>query len=453
VTAPGRAGAGGIEAQLRAAGLPNLPRTAWLEIDLDRLAANVTALRSALPAEVALEIVVKADAYGHGAVPVAFAALAAGARGLSVATLDEALELRRAGVAAPILVLFPVPPDAAPAAARAGIQITAGDAGLFADALAAHAAARRRARTEVPALGVQLGLETGLGRDGLTAAEAVTAARRIDATAGVVLRGAWTHLQAPADRPRTDGQVERFAASLAVLEAAGIRVPHRHVLASGGLLAVERLVAGERPAFDGLRVGLAAYGIVPEGLPIGAAARGIHAGLRPILSLRARPIRVADLPAGSGVSYGPSFVTARPSRIATLPLGYADGWSRTLSNHATALVRGVRVPLVGNVAMDAVMADVTDVPGPPVTPADEFVLLGSQDGDEISAADLAQQRTTISWEVVATMSRRMPRVYTARAVAVGIRTLTEDRGRWRSSRSGTATSAISRSTRSSTLRT
>ena len=131
-----------------------------------------------------------------------------------------------------------------------------------------------------------------------------------------------------------------------------------------------------------------------------------------------------------------------------MPLGYADGWARSLSNRATALVRGVRVPLVGNVAMDAVMADVTDVPGPPVTPADEFVLLGAQGGDEITAVELAQERTTISWEVVAAMSRRLPRVYTARAVPVGIRTLTEDRGTWRSLRSGTATSATSRSTRS-----
>jgi alanine racemase len=242
--------------------------------------------------------------------------------------------------------------------------------------------------------------------------------------------------------------VDRFAATLATLARASVVVPHRHVLASGGLLAVERLVGGERPVFDGLRVGLAAYGIVPEGQPIGAAASGIHAGLRPILSLRARPIRVADLPPGTGISYGPSFITSRPSRIATLPVGYADGWARILSNRATAIVRGVRVPLVGNVAMDAVMADVTDVPGAPVTVADEFVLLGHQGDDEITAAELAQERTTISWEVVATMARRLPRVYTARAVAVGIRTLTEDRGTWRGLRSGTATSVTSRSTRS-----
>ena len=448
MTDPGGTRGDGVDARLRAAGLPPLPRTAWLEIDLDRLAGNLAAIRAALSGAVTVEVVVKADAYGHGAVPVAHAALAAGARGLCVATLDEALELRRAGVSAPVLVLFQVPPDGAVVAARAGVAIAAGDAGLLGEAIAAYGAARRRARRTLPDLGVQLAIETGLGRDGLTIAEAVVAGRLVAASPGVVLRGASSHLQAPADRAVTDGQVERFAVAVDALRGAGIEVPHRLLLASGGLLAVERLVGGERPLFDGLRVGLAAYGIVPNGLAIGSAATGIHAGLRPVLSLHARPIRVADLPAGTGISYGPSFVTTRPSRIATLPLGYADGWVRTLSNRATALVRGRRVPLVGNVAMDAVMADVTDVPGPPVTPADEFVLLGAQGGDEITAGELAQERTTISWEIVAVMSRRLTRVYTARAVTVGIRTLTEERGRWRSSRSGTATSATSRSTRS-----
>ncbi|HYN48463.1 MAG TPA: alanine racemase [Candidatus Nanopelagicales bacterium] len=448
MTDPGRTPGDGVDARLRAAGLPPLPRTAWLEVDLDRLAGNLAAIRAALPGAVTVEVVVKADAYGHGAVPVAHAALAAGARGLCVATLDEALELRRAGISAPVFVLFQVPPDGAVVAARAGVAIAASDAGLLEASIAAYEAARRRARRVLPDLGVQLAIETGLGRDGLTTAEAVVAGRLITASPGVVLRGAWSHLQAPADRGRSDGQVDRFGAAVEALRGAGIVVPHRHLLASGGLLAVERLVGGERPVFDGLRVGLAAYGILPDGLTIGSAATGIHAGLRPVLSLHARPIRVADLPADTGISYGPSFVTARPSRIATLPLGYADGWVRTLSNRATALVRGRRVPLVGNVAMDAVMADVTDVPGPPVTCIDEFVLLGAQGGDEISAGELAQERTTISWEVVAVMSRRLTRVYTARAVTVGIRTLTEERGRWRSLRSGTATSATSRSTRS-----
>jgi alanine racemase len=149
---------------------------------------------------------------------------------------------------------------------------------------------------------------------------------------------------------------------------------------------------------------------------------------------------VADLPTGHGVSYGPTFETSRPSRIATLPLGYGDGWSRALSNRAEALVRGRRVPLVGNVAMDAVMADVTDLPGPPVTVDDEFVLIGAQaapDGPdgadravEITVANVARIRTTNSWEVVTQMAARLPRVYHSAAVPVGVATLTEEVRGW-----------------------
>jgi alanine racemase len=139
-------------------------------------------------------------------------------------------------------------------------------------------------------------------------------------------------------------------------------------------------------------------------------------------------VRVADLPADHGISYGPSFRTSRPSRIATLPLGYGDGFARANANRAEALVRGRRVPLVGNITMDGVMVDVTDVPGEPVTTADEFVLLGSQGSERISAEDLARLRTTNTWEVVTQMSGRMPRVYHAAAGAVALTTLTERRG-------------------------
>jgi len=148
--------------------------------------------------------------------------------------------------------------------------------------------------------------------------------------------------------------------------------------------------------------------------------------LRPILELRARPVRVAELPAGWGISYGPTFTTSRPSRIATLPLGYGDGWSRALSNRAQALVRGRRVPLVGNVAMDSVMADVTDVPGEPVTVHDEFVLIGEQDAERITVADVAQGRGTNSWEVVTNLAARLPRVYHAASVPREMRTLSGD---------------------------
>jgi len=181
-------------------------------------------------------------------------------------------------------------------------------------------------------------------------------------------------------------------------------------------------------AYDGVRPGLSIYGIVPDELDAADRAEGPSDELRPVLALYARPVRVVDLPTGTGISYGPSFRTTRPSRIATLPVGYADGWSRLLSNRAEALVRGMRVPLVGNVAMDAVMSDVTDVPGAPVTTGDEFVLIGRCGAEWIGVEALAPMRTTISWEVLVNLSRRLPRVYHAATGPVGLRTLTERKG-------------------------
>jgi alanine racemase len=170
------------------------------------------------------------------------------------------------------------------------------------------------------------------------------------------------------------------------------------------------------------------YGIVPDGLTVDEHHAATAAGLRPILSLRARPVRVTELAAGTGVSYGPTFVTSRPSRIATLPLGYADGWPRSLSNRAHVLVRGRRVPAVGTVAMDAVMIDVTDVPGPAVTVDDEFTLIGSQDEETIDATEVARWGNTISYEIVTAMSGRLPRVYYAAARAVQMRAVAFDLG-------------------------
>ena len=418
-----------IEGRLRAAGLPPLPRTAWLEIDLDAIAGNVSAIRATLPAAVRLDAVVKANAYGHGVIPVSWTVLAAGARGLCVATLDEALQLRAAGLAAPVLVLFPPPPDVVVDAARAGLAIAAGDALLFARTLEAYAAARR-IDPALPDLDVHLTLETGLGRDGLSTSEAVAAARAAAQVPGVRLAGAWSHLQAAEDRPRTVRQAGRLAAALAALDAAGIAPPHRHLLASGGVLALDAFHEGEHATFDGVRVGLALYGIAPDDVVIRGEAAPIGAALRPAMSLRARPVRVADLPAGEGIGYGPRFITQRPTRVATLPVGYGDGWPRNRGNLAGVLVRGHRAPIRGNVAMDAMMVDVTDIPGPPVTPDDEFVLLGAQGSDRIGAEELARERTTVTWEVVAVMSARLPRVYTAAAGVAGLVTLTASLGAW-----------------------
>jgi alanine racemase len=360
--------------------------------------------------------VVKADAYGHGLVPVARTLEAAGADGLCVATLDEALALRRAGIELAILVLYPIPPELAPTAANEGIAVTAGDQALLDAMLAAL-------RSDPPAapLDVQLEVETGLGRGGFVPESLAVAARAIADSPAARFTSAWTHFQAPADAARTDAQVAAFERATQALGAIGLPVPSRHVAATGGLL-LEHVVS-----FDSVRPGLAIYGLPPDDfLEYGEGALEGGTDLRPVLSLHARPVRVVDLPAGWGISYGPTFTTSRPSRIATLPLGYGDGWPRSLSNRADALVRGRRVPLVGNVAMDAVMADVTDVPGSPVDTADEFVLLGVQGDERITAADLAAAEGTISWEVVTSFAGRLPRVYHAASLPRETRTLVGD---------------------------
>ena len=408
-----------IETRLAAAGLPPLPRTAWLQIDVDALTGNLAALRTLAGPGVPVHPVVKADAYGHGALPVARALEAAGADGLCVAALDEALVLRAGGVRVPIRVLYPIPAALAREAARHGIAVSAGDPRLL-DALlaAAGASGAWAGATAGPPLQVELQVETGLGRDGFAAETLVPAARDVAEAPGATLAGLWTHLQASEDADRTRDQLARFDAAAATLRDAGIALPDRHVAASGGLFT-------DVAALDGVRPGLAVYGVVPDELGATDLAPGATAPFHPVMSLHARPVRVADLPAGHGISYGPTFTTARPSRIATLPLGYGDGYTRSFSNRADALVRGVRAPLVGNVAMDAIMIDVTDVPGDPVTPDDEFVLLGTQGEQRISVEDLARTRTTNTWEVMTQMAGRLSRVYHAAAGTVGLRTLIE----------------------------
>jgi alanine racemase len=409
-----------IAAWLATAGLPPLPRTAWLELDLDALGSNLAAIRELAGASIPTYPVVKANAYGHGALEISRALEAAGASGFCVATADEAAALRDGGITKPIHVLFPAPATFAMEAARRGITLSAGDVDAL-DPLLEAAGAAAAGASAGPPLELELEIETGLGRGGFAPAAIAGVAGRVTTVPGVRLAGLWTHLQATEDAQRTADQLARFETATTVLRDAGVPVPPRHVAASGGVLT-------DVAPYEGIRPGLALYGILPDELDPARLPADIVARFRPVMSLRAQPVRVADLPAGHGVSYGPTFTTQRPSRIATLPLGYGDGYARSLSNRAQALVRGRRVPLVGNIAMDALMADVTDVPGPPVTIADEFTLLGAQDGDRIPVEELARLRTTNTWEVVTGMSGRLPRVYHAASGPVGLRTLTSRGG-------------------------
>jgi alanine racemase len=345
-----------------------------------------------------------------------------------------------------VLVLYPIPPELVAEAASLGIALSLGSGEPSAGILEAAARAADLPGG-APLLQVHLEIETGLGRGGVLPQDAAAAVAAVREARGVVLRGVWTHLAAADDPDSVRLQYARFASAVeplldAVAWGTAPGDVRRHLAGSGGVLG-----AGAAP-WEAVRPGIAIYGLLPDNLVPSPDAAGAAAALRPVMALMARPVRVIELPAGHGVSYGPSFITGRPSRIATLPVGYGDGWTRALSDRAAALVRGCRVPLVGRVAMDAVMADVTDVPGPPVTPDDEFVLLGKQGQERITADDLAGAAGTISHEIVTGMSGRLARVYHASGSAVGTRTLAGGRSEWRASSSGTATSATSRSTRS-----
>lgn len=370
-------------------------------------------MRTLAPPRARLAAVVKSDGYGHGLEVAARTFVAAGAEMLCVATLDEGVRLRAAGVGAPVLVLFEVPPDAIPVASANELELVASDPAGLERTLAAMAAAR--AGKERAPLRVHLEIETGLGRAGFPPSDAGSAARRIAATPGVRLAGLWTHFASSHDGPTTAEQLRRFRDAEAALAAAGVAVPLRHVAATGGLFRAE-LGDGEL-----VRPGLALYGELPDGFPIVAQATAVARELRPAMTLKARPLRVERLAEGEAVGYGGLWRAPRPATVATLPVGYGDGWSRAYGGRASALVRGRRVALVGSVAMDAVIADVTDLPD--VTTADEFVLLGAQGDERITATELARLRTTISWEVLASMAYRIARVYHAAAGLTGTRTL------------------------------
>ena len=400
-----------IDERLAAAGLPALPRGAWLEIDEGALAGNLRAVRELVGADVQVSAVVKADAYGHGLVPAGRVFEGAGADRLCVASLDEAMALRDAGLKLPILILLAIPPAEVAQAAASSFEIVAAEESSAISTLEAWA----RLRSGDGQLAIHLEVETGFSRAGLMPDRVAGLAARIMATPGTRLAGLSSHLATPESAEATAAQIRAFERASDALAESGIPLPPRHIAATGGIFA------GRAPLFDAVRPGLCLYGLLPDDLPIGQAQREAAARLRPAMAVKCRALRIERIAAGTAVGYGGRWVAPRESLVATLPIGYGDGFVRAYSPGASALVRGTRVPLVGTVAMDAVMADVSDVPEARLD--DEFVLLGDQSGAQIVTNELARARTTIPWEVVTNMAYRLPRVYYRNSVLLGLRTL------------------------------
>jgi alanine racemase len=372
---------------------------AEVRVDLDAIRQNVTLLRGRTAAEVMA--VVKGDGYGHGMVPVARAALDAGATWLGACTLGEALELRAAGITAPVLAWLLTPGLPLDKGVAADVDLSAATLAGLAEVVAAARRAGRPAR-------VHLKIDTGLARSGATAADwpsLVEAAAKAQADEVIDVVGVWSHF-ACADEPghpSVDAQLEQFTAALSVAEHYGINPRVRHIANSAALLT--------RPDahFDLVRAGIAMYGLTP--IP----SRDF--GLRPAMTARAGVMLTKRVPAGQGVSYGHTYLTPAETTLAVVPLGYADGVPRAASSRAPVAVAGRLHRIAGRVCMDQIVLDCGDQA---VAAGDVAVLFGPGDGGEPTADDWAQACDTINYEIVTRFgSARVPRYYDGERSTVG----------------------------------
>lgn len=367
-------------------------RPTWAEVDLGAIRANTMAVRACVdPATVIA--VVKADGYGHGALPIAVEALGAGATGLAVALVEEGLVLRAGGVRAPILVLAEVHADSVRDALDADLELTvASRAAIDAIArVAPHARGERRAPR------VHLKIDTGMHRVGAAVADALDLARHATG-AGLTLAAVWSHL-ATADEPEhpwTTEQLARVERALEALRAAGLVWERTHVANSAGALF------HVRARHDAVRAGISLYGIAPN------PEHEPGVALRPALSLHSRVSALRSIAPGEPVSYGARWSAGTAARIATVPIGYADGVPRRLGLvDGEVLVRGQRRPIRGVVTMDQLMIEVDE----DVAMGDEVVLLGCQGRESIGAWDWARSLDTIAYEILTGIGSRVPRRY------------------------------------------
>lgn len=361
--------------------------TKWADVDLGAISHNVGLVKDLVGQSTAVMAVVKANAYGHGAVQAARAALAGGATWLGVSSVAEGVELRQAGITVPILNLGYTPPAAISAAIAAGLSLTLYDQ-----------ASLEALRGTGSAATVHVKVNTGMNRLGAPADDAVQLVREIRRSPKLRLEGFWTHFaSADADPDFTRKQLGAYLDARAQIENDGASGFISHAANSAGLLRFPEA------RLDMVRAGLIVYGVRPiqewRDLPT----------LRPALSWHAMVTNVQLVSVGGTVGYGRRFTAAQPAKIATVAVGYADGLHRRLSNRGSAIVRGHMVPIVGTISMDQATVDVTAVPG--VAIGEIACLIGTEGGASWQADDVAKAAETISYEVLCAISARVPRRY------------------------------------------
>jgi alanine racemase len=367
---------------------------AWVEIDLGALSHNVQQLRSLLSPHTELMAVVKADAYGHGSVTVAQTVLQSGANWLGVATVPEGIQLREAGIKAPILILGATHTlEQIHAIAHWKLQPTLcspKQALIFSETLEAI-----KFTSPIP---VHIKLDTGMSRLGTNWQQAGEFVQLVHRLPLLQIKSIYSHL-ATADS--LDPQVmiqqhQRFSEAIAQIKALGIEPPCLHLANSAATLADPAL------HYDMVRVGLAIYGLSP------AVHLRSRLDLKPVLQLKARVTHIKTIAAGTGVSYGHQFIAPHEIRLAVVGIGYADGVPRNLSGKMQVLIQGRRVPQIGAITMDQLMLDVSTLPN--IQEGEIVTLLGEEGKEEISAGDWAEQLNTISWEILCGFKHRLPRI-------------------------------------------
>jgi alanine racemase len=369
-------------------------RQVWAEVDLNAVAHNLHAIRRVLPEHTKIMAIVKANAYGHGALKVCHKLAEAGVDYFAVATLQEALQLQEEQLNLPILILGNT------AREDYGIVVSSGVTQTIysyeqAESLSIIASALKHVAK------VHIKVDTGMSRIGFLdderSLEEIIAIAKLP---NLDIEGVFSHLanSDAADKTFSEQQISRYLTFCAKIERAGIHFKFKHIANSGAVLN------HPESHLDIVRTGLILYGVYPS-----HEVNRELIKLKPALSLKSRIINLKELPKDTNISYGCTFTTQRPSKIATLPLGYADGYSRLLSNKAYVLVAGYKAPIVGRVCMDQCMIDVTDIPQ--VKLGDEVVHIGQQGEHEITAEDLAEIMGTVNYEILCMISYRVPRIY------------------------------------------
>ena len=374
-----------------------LKRT-WADISLDNLSHNYHALRAKIPSGCRFLGVVKADAYGHGAVPVSRYLTELGAEYLAVSNIEEAVQLRRGGIRGPILILGYTPPKHAEDLAKMGLrqEIHSLDYACMLNQMLEGTSLRIR---------VHIKLDTGMSRLGFFAyncERTVTELQEVAAMKHLLIEGVFTHFPVAdsidgADENFTRTQFERFTQMLSTLKGVGIEPQIRHCCNSGASILYPEY------ALDMIRSGIATYGVFPS-----SDLRG-RIDLKPVMQLHSTIFQIRDFEPNITVSYGRTYTTSEPERIAVVGIGYADGLSRSFSNNISFLLHGKRVPQIGRICMDMCMVDISRVPDAKV--GDTVTIFGTDGDDTIEVDSLSCRLNTIPYEILCGINKRIPRIY------------------------------------------